>query len=380
MVRVPSETITDDAVLIGNIFVSAGSLIEKGDSICEVETSKSIVEIESPSSGYIELKCAEAQEMKNGDILAIIHDTMTFDDETPKEKEIADTAADHETMRPSFSNDAVALIKQFGLSTDIFSNRDFVRKKDVADFVGIDSAPHTMGRTTAERKEKIPANTDIIPLNPLKLAEIKNLRNGQNAITSAFVSKIRLPAFALENKSRAVFKNLRNNLTALIVLRTDRLLKKYKELNAFYHSDSIYFYKEINIGYAIDLDKGLKVVSLGNVEGNTADVINEKLIDFVRRYLQDEISIKDLQGSTFTITDVSSEDVFCFSPMINKFQSAILGISSIDEYDGSLLLSLVFDHRVTEGKKAAQFLKELKKAITEDLSKNSESGRTMDKS
>jgi pyruvate/2-oxoglutarate dehydrogenase complex dihydrolipoamide acyltransferase (E2) component len=369
VVHVPTETITDDTVLIGSLFVATGSLVKKGDPICEIETSKSVMEIESPSSGYIELKCVEAQEIRTGDILAIIYDTTILDSGMQEEKESSQTAAGHEMHKTVFSDDAIALIKQYGLSIDIFNDRAFVRKKDIIDHLEADTDKQRPPQSTPTMKEKIPTNADIVPIRSQKTAEIKNVQNGQNASTSTVVSKIRLPDAVLKNKTRSVFRNLRNSLTALIILHIDRLLKQHRELNAFYHDNAIHYYKEVNIGYAIDLDRGLRVVSLGDVKEKTTEEINEKLIDLIKSYLQDEISIKDMQGSTFTVTDLSSEDVYCFSPLINKFQSAILGISSIDEYDGSCLLSLVFDHRVTEGKKAARFLKELKKMLTADLGK-----------
>lgn len=386
IVRVPSETITDDTVLVGTIFVSSGSPVERGSVICEIETAKSIVVIESPSSGYLELRCAEDQELRTGDVLAVIHDSAAFGQVsqgltgTPETADRGPASAGSGTpatatpegpvgrSEPQFSDDARAAMLQFGLSPDLFGDRAFVRKKDVLDHLGAGRAADR-DRPAETVKERIPENTEIVPVQPRKAAEIRSLQGGQNGLTSMFVSKVRLPAAVLGNKERTVFKNLRNSLTALIVLQTGRLLKKYRELNAFYHNEAVHYYRDVAIGYAIDLGRGLRVASLGNVEGKTTDEISERVIELVRGYLQEGLGIKDLQGSTFTISDLSSEDVHCFSPLINRFQSAILGISSLDEQDGVFLLSLVFDHRVTEGKQAAQFLRELKKAVVEELSK-----------
>jgi hypothetical protein len=76
-------------------------------------------------------------------------------------------------------------------------------------------------------------------------------------------------------------------------------------------------------------------------------------------YLDDTLQIDDLTDITFTITDLSSESVAFFRPLINMMNSAILGVSAIDEKLQRCTLSCTFDHRVTEGKLVAVFLKEL---------------------
>ncbi len=81
------------------------------------------------------------------------------------------------------------------------------------------------------------------------------------------------------------------------------------------------------------------------------------------KYLDEALQVDDLTDITFTITDLSAEGVSFFRPLVNMMNSAILGVSSIDEKMQRCILTVTFDHRVTEGKLVAQFLNELKERI-----------------
>jgi len=137
-------------------------------------------------------------------------------------------------------------------------------------------------------------------------------------------------------------------------------LKKHPALNAFFYLGEIHYYKKTQLGYVLDLGEGIKVVNLGDVSDDPAKEVNNRIIGHTRQYMMRRISSEAMTGSTFTVTDLMAEGVTGFTPLINHFQSAILGISAIDPWDRSMELTLTFDHRVTEGKQAAQFLTELK--------------------
>ena len=87
------------------------------------------------------------------------------------------------------------------------------------------------------------------------------------------------------------------------------------------------------------------------------------IMELSNKYLDDALLIDDLSDITFTITDLSGEGVSFFRPLINMMNSAILGVSAIDEKLQRSILTVTFDHRVTEGKLVAQFLQELKNRI-----------------
>ncbi len=163
---------------------------------------------------------------------------------------------------------------------------------------------------------------------------------------------------------------LKNSLLPVIIYETSRLLIKYKELNAYFTGDAVAYYKEVNIGFAIDIEKGLKVLKIKNTSEQSMNDIEENIMALSGKYLDDTLQFEDLSDISFTITDLSSEGVLFFRPLVNMMNSAILGVSSIDEKLQRCILSMTFDHRVTEGKLVAQFLKELKDRIESYQSKH----------
>jgi pyruvate/2-oxoglutarate dehydrogenase complex dihydrolipoamide acyltransferase (E2) component len=105
------------------------------------------------------------------------------------------------------------------------------------------------------------------------------------------------------------------------------------------------------------------VVKLPHTEEHSLLKIEEMIFNLSEKYLDDKLVIEDLTEISFTITDLSGEGVSFFTPLINKYNSAILGLSSTDNKTKYATLSLSFDHRVTEGKLASSFLAELKERV-----------------
>ena len=360
---IPTETVSDEFVIVVKIHVNSGSKVDAGTLLCEIETSKSIMEVESPTSGYVEMKCEERQKIKVGECLAIIHDTADFT--------AADAPAEEEAGPPPggtlFTEKALALMKAYDLPRTLFADRDFVRESEVLQHLGAGKRIPRSEARGAVFRDKIPSNTTPVSISPGKLTEIANLSQNQNLITSCFAVKVRLPETFSAGDRRGPFKSVKSQITPIILHALSPLLIEFRELNAFFHEGYVHYYNTVNVGYVLDLNKGIKVVNLGDLTDRPVGEIAKSLVGYVKKYMQDKITPAEMHGSTFTVSDVSSEDVYSFSPLINRYQGAILGISSVDPLDSAFLLNLVFDHRLTEGKRAAQFLAMLKKSILKYL-------------
>jgi len=141
-----------------------------------------------------------------------------------------------------------------------------------------------------------------------------------------------------------------------------KMLLEFKVMNSFFCNDQIAVYKEINIGYAIDIENGLKVINLQNSVFKSISELDKELYDKIELYVDNKLKVDEVTGSTFTITDLSFEKIEDFYPLVNDFQSCVLGVGSKNE-NGKALFSLSFDHRVIAGKDAAKFLNALKSRI-----------------
>ncbi len=153
------------------------------------------------------------------------------------------------------------------------------------------------------------------------------------------------------------------SMQPIVVYYAAGLLKKYPRLNAFFWDKQIEIYEEIHVGVAFDLGMGLYVAKLPDTTRLSIGEIEEKIYELSLKYVEKKFSPDDTGNITFTVTDLSSFGPLLFTPLIPQFQSAILGISGYDADLDRIHLSLSFDHRVSQGREAALFLKDLKTAL-----------------
>jgi 3-oxoacyl-(acyl-carrier-protein) synthase/pyruvate/2-oxoglutarate dehydrogenase complex dihydrolipoamide acyltransferase (E2) component/acyl carrier protein len=138
-----------------------------------------------------------------------------------------------------------------------------------------------------------------------------------------------------------------------------QLLGRYPELNGYFHLGRAYRHTGVNVGYALNLGKGLRVPVVRDADRRELTDIAQALRDFILRYSRDELANRDCSRGSFTITDLSTSGVHTFRPVVSPMQSAILGLA---KQDGAAVITLIlaFDHRMADGLLAARFLNELK--------------------
>ena len=150
----------------------------------------------------------------------------------------------------------------------------------------------------------------------------------------------------------------------VIIYELAHLLKATPSLTAFYNQNEIYFYDDVHVGVAMDVGKGLKVVTLRDTAKLMPAQIFENLTDFAMRDIEGMLTEQDITGSTFTVTDLSAQNILQHQPLINGRQSGILGVGADAALAGHpMTLTLTFDHRVLTGREAATFLNTLKRKI-----------------
>jgi len=258
-----------------------------------------------------------------------------------------------------------------GLDKSVFAGKDFVSGADVLAILQPPAAVATSAparSVTATRSLPTtpvyadPQKVIVEKLSKAKRREIEYLSEVQSTgLTSTVHSFVDTEGiFTHINRSQ---KYLKDSLLPVIIYEVARLLADYPLLNGYYTEEGVALYKEINVGFAIDIDKGLKVLKIPRSADTGITGLESTIIELSGRYLDDTLQIEDLSDVTFTITDLSAEGIAFFHPLINKMNSAILGISAIDTKLQRCALSLTFDHRVTEGKLAARFLNDLKNRL-----------------
>jgi pyruvate/2-oxoglutarate dehydrogenase complex dihydrolipoamide acyltransferase (E2) component len=274
-----------------------------------------------------------------------------------------------------------------GIGRPAFAGRDLVNGADILEYLqalapgpalapeptsSIPGAASSFPATAAKQAPKAsgqqaalapdPAKAILQRLTSAKRREIEYLSDVQSAgITSTIDIYVDTEnIFTHINKSLKYFKD---SLLPVILYESSRLLVSYPLLNAWFTGDGVAVYHEVNPGFAIDIDKGLKVLKIARAGSKTIAEIEADILQLSGSYLDETLELEALTDITFTITDLSSEGVAFFRPLVNKMNSAILGVSAIDNKLKRCVLSLTFDHRVTEGRLAARFLHELKERL-----------------
>ena len=360
---IPKETANDDLVQISELYFKNGDKVAAGDIIADIESSKVVYSIETEIGGFIHYLVNTGEEVAVGNPVAIIFDSYDKSNlpkslNPKKDESIKKSANNNVTTEYSYS--AETLISQHNISKTVFANKSFITKKDVFDYLNnVDSAPSTKAKdaTFTESSDVIIEN-----ISSTKKREISNLQSVQSTgLTCTFCINIDYDGVSLyARKNHKIFLL---SITPTLLQEIVKLLEEFPVLNSYFQNDKIVKYKNINIGYAIDLKNDLRVVTIYDANKLSLNELEAKLQEQVDKYTLNKLEQADISNSTFTISDLSNTGIHYFTPLINKNQAMIIGVSSIDLKTNSFNVSITFDHRITEGKTISAFLSKLKKNI-----------------
>jgi pyruvate dehydrogenase E2 component (dihydrolipoamide acetyltransferase) len=158
-------------------------------------------------------------------------------------------------------------------------------------------------------------------------------------------------------------------LNDIILYATAKTLKNHKDLNAHYLGDVIRYFDSVNLGVAVDTERGLVVPTIFGADALSLNELSKAAKLAISEAQSGAIDPDKLKNGTFTVTNLGTLGVESFTPVINPPQTAILGVNNItrrvkqvngqDIFYDCMSLSLTFDHRALDGAPAARFLKDL---------------------
>ncbi len=287
-------------------------------------------------------------------------------------------------QRPAITPVAQKMAEEAGLNVHDLQGTGIggrITKKDVLAAMASKPTPQKEAPTTPQT----PADADNFVLERIPLVGIRKViaqRMDESVHTTARVTLVmevdatefvhmraRLKALVAEAWG---FAPGYNDLLAFIVART---LPHYPYMNARITADAIEILAHVNLGIAVDTERGLLVPNIKHAERKSLRALGETFRELVQQARSGRIDPDHLHGGTFTITNLGSYDVDAFTPVINLPEAAILGVGRIapkpvvKENDivirHMMTLSLVFDHRLVDGAPAARFLQAIKNTIEE---------------
>jgi pyruvate/2-oxoglutarate dehydrogenase complex dihydrolipoamide acyltransferase (E2) component len=374
-VFVQKENVNDDSVIVKKINFISGDSVSKGQIVVEVETSKTIIDIESPEDGIL------THNLKNGDEIAIGNILFTIGQATDIITLKNQSFPDNNQSGFVITKAAIKRSKELGISLKDFSP-GWISVKDVEKKAGI-----TRNNIQLKQEEKtledanssldniqllnksLSINDDNITrslhyvtenISRRKQSEIINLLKGKHEATSSTIG-IDIAIQGIRSVEAPFL--FRNSISDLIVFEASKLLKKYPYLNATYlNSNSIGVFSEINFGWSFDNGSNLKVLVLKNSDKYTLIELHTEVERLLELYESNQnLPIELLTSATVTFSDLSISGASFMIPLINSNQSMIIGVTSTSK--NNFTVYATFDHRVTEGLYVSRFLFALKERI-----------------
>lgn len=394
---------------------SAGDSVTKGEPLMEIETDKATVEIEAPASGILSSITAQAGDViPVGQRIALILAPGESDSTPslqPKPAPVSSPKTVSKPMPVTATPVATRLAAEHNLDiTKIKSNSGQIRKEDVLAYLGSQNNSLSLTRVLASPKARRLAQERGVDLKAISgsgpdgavLAnDVLTVQVAQPTSENLTVSRMwrvmadrlthawtTIPHFYLlreVNASRLVAwrekvqKNSTEKITYtdLLVKLTAVTLKQYPRLNASWINDNIVLNPEINIGLAVAVEDGLLVPVIHHAHELSLTELATHRSGIVKRAQANKLSLDDLSGGTFTISNLGMYGVDAFNAIVNPPQAAILAVSRIADrvvpingqpaVQPMMTLSLSCDHRVVDGARGAEFLQALADLIEEPL-------------
>jgi 2-oxoglutarate dehydrogenase E2 component (dihydrolipoamide succinyltransferase) len=350
-----------------------GDSIRRDENLVDLETDKVVLEVPSPVDGVItKISRDSGETVTSGELLGLIEEGVVEAAAEPvaqvEQAPIAEAgqATAPDSAIPSPAARRVAEEENADLSQVAGTGRGGrITKGDVINHVR--NAP-TAGQRPEER----------VKMTRLRSRVSERMKEAQNtaAILTSFNEVDLKAVMDLRKKYKEEFlqkHDVKLGLMSFFVKAVCEALRKYPIVNASLEGDEIVYHGYQDIGIAVSTDRGLMVPILKNAEHLTLAEVESGIREFAGRARDGSITIEDLQGGTFTITNGGTFGSLLSTPLINPPQSAILGMHTIKErpavVDGQVVarpmmyIALSYDHRIIDGKDAVQFLVAIKDAL-----------------
>jgi 2-oxoglutarate dehydrogenase E2 component (dihydrolipoamide succinyltransferase) len=381
-VKVPqlSESVAEATLLQWKKKV--GDAVAQDEILIEIETDKVVLEVPSPSAGVIsEIVVADGGTVIAEQLIAKIDSTAVAAAPGPSTAPAAaasPTKAIPATKSSAAAPSAAKILAENNLSAGQVagSGRDGrVTKGDALNAVAggakvaaLPSTPIPMGNRPEER----------VPMSRLRARIAERLLESQanNAILTTFNEVNMAPVIAMRNKYKDQFEKVHGvklGFMSFFVKAATHALKKFPLLNASVDGNDIVYHGYFDIGIAVSSPRGLVVPILRDVDQMNLADIEKKIAEFGLKAREGKLSLEDLTGGTFSISNGGVFGSMLSTPIINPPQSAILGIHATKERavveNGQIVirpinyLALSYDHRIIDGREAVLGLVAMKDAL-----------------
>lgn len=393
-IKVPPlpESVTDATLVAWHKSVGEG--VARDENLVDLETDKVVLEVPAPASGTIsKILVEDGATVVAGDVLAILEEGEVAEAAAPPAEEKEDSKkqekkaapAPKKSKGPAKTSPAVRrLLDEHDLDATMVagSGKDGrITKADVMAFLKSDSSSEVTPGDPApaagvELVSAGPAREEKrVPMTRLRARIAERLVDAQQtaAMLTTFNEVDLTEVMALRKRYRDEFEKkhgVRLGYMSFFAKAAVEALKKFPVVNASVEDNEIIYHNYYDIGIAVSSDRGLMVPVIRDVDQMSFADFEGALTDMAKKAQDGTISMDDLTGGTFTITNGGIFGSMMSTPILNQPQSAILGMHSIQQrpmvVDGDIVarpmmyLAVTYDHRIIDGKEAVQFLVSIK--------------------
>jgi 2-oxoglutarate dehydrogenase E2 component (dihydrolipoamide succinyltransferase) len=392
-IRVPSpgESITE--VEIANWLKSNGDYVELDEDICEVDSDKATLGLPSDAAGTIEILVEAGTTVRVGDVVAKIDTSAakpegsakpvatapvteaktTAPSETPK-AETASTKTSHATGHagPATSK----LMRENNISANAVkgTGKDGrILHSDVLSYItsGVDANAVAQGWGGSRDEERVKMSSLRRKISE-RLVSVKQ----ETAMLTTFNEVDMLPVMELRKKYKDKFKEVHGvnlGFMSFFTKAVTEALRLYPDVNAMIDGDHVVKFDYADISVAVSSPKGLMVPVVRNAERMSLAQIEDEIKNLAIKARDGKLTVPEMTGGTFTITNGGVFGSMLSTPIINPPQSGILGMHNIVERPVAIngkveirpimYIALSYDHRIIDGKDSVGFLKTVKEFI-----------------
>ncbi len=391
-IRTPTfaESISEGTVAVWHKVV--GEPVKRDDVLLDIETDKVVIEIFAPTAGVVvEILKAEGDVVESEDLLGRLREGVVDAVPAPAgtappavaDPEVADLKVGASpAARKLAAEEGVALgaVTGSGRSGRI-TKEDVQRTADEARQAA-EAATPPAGALAALEEDVIPSGERVerrVPMTRLRASIAKRLVEAQQtaAMLTTFNEVDMGPVMTMRRRYGDEFRDRHNGtklgFMSFFVRASVEALKRLPAVNASVDGNDIVYHGFYDIGVAVSTDRGLVVPVIRDADALGMHQIEDAIVDFGSRAQEGKLSLADMQGGTFTISNGGVFGSLLSTPILNPPQTGILGMHKIEDrpvvVDGKIearpmmYLALSYDHRLIDGREAVSFLVTVKQLI-----------------
>lgn len=398
-IKVPTVGESINEVTLIKWLKNDGDYVERDELIAELESEKATFEVNAEKAGVLKTVGKEGDTLNIGDVLAQIDDAAarpqgkvqgTGDNAEVKEQKTKEQETKNEEAKPAKQEAAPqnassgnAGIKATPVASAIIADKKInpssispsgaggkILKDDVLS--ALENPGRKPGTPSFSREEKREKMSNLRKTVSRRLVEAKNTTAMLTTFNEVDMSKI----MALRTQYKDKFKEAHGVGLGFMSFFTKAVcfaLQEWPAVNAYIDGDSIVYHQYCDISIAVSAPKGLVVPVIRNAESLSMAEIERKVIELATKARDNKLSMEEMQGGTFTITNGGVFGSLMSTPIINIPQSAILGMHKIEErpvvVDKQIVIrpmmyvAVSYDHRIIDGRESVSFLVRVKELL-----------------